>query len=46
VDCPILIEDDSEEEVREESRSVEIQEVTWVGGCSVPSVHTLYTIED
>jgi hypothetical protein len=44
VNHPIMVEDDSDEEVWEEDRSVVIQEATWTGGRSIPSVHTLYTM--
>jgi hypothetical protein len=47
-DCLIVIEDNLEGErvlSWEESREVEIQEITWMGG-PWASVHTLYTISD
>jgi hypothetical protein len=48
-DHPIMIEDDLDSGGRilnrEESREVEIQEMTWTGGPQA-SVHTLYMISD
>jgi hypothetical protein len=42
-DYPIVVEDDSD---CEEEQLVEIEEVTWIRGYSVPNVHTLYMIKD